>query len=175
MSKNLKPIVNKTVYGNNNMIIKIDGALKKTISGDVGQYALYETVFFIKIVDKLVGPNPVCFATLETHKALAMASHIIDRLNGNETTNFEEIISADQRSSIRAGIFDSGYGVQITSGSAPILCPLQRNHLRGFAELLRVTVQVCEHAAAKARSEFEIRRKKEIKEAANVPRDSQAT
>ncbi len=179
---NMRQIVNKTIYANDSMIIKIDGVIDKKISGDRGQYAAYDTTFFIKIIDKRVGPQPVCSAKLAPHQALSMASHILDRIVGAENSNFEEIISKDQRDSIRAGVFSAGYGVQITSGSAPIFAPLHKNGLRGFAELLRVTVQTCEHFAAVARSKFEERRREEAKKieearraAINVSGNSQAT
>lgn len=170
-----RTIVNKTIYANSGMIIKIDGAVTREVSGDKGQYALYTTAFFIKIVDKAVGPKPVCLAKLAPHQALSMASHILDRIVGAETTNFEEIISADHRSSIRAGIFNAGYGVQITNGSAPIIAPLPKNGLRGFAELLRVTVQTCEHFASVGKVKYEDKRKKELMEINNVPGYSQTT
>ncbi len=172
---NLRAVVNKTIYANENMIIKIDGAVSKEISGKNGEYATYDTIFFIKIVDKRVGSNHICLARLGPHQALSMASHILDRIIGVETSNFEEIISKNQRDSIRAGVFSAGYGVQITSGSAPILAPLHKNGLRGFAELLRVTVQTCEHFAAVAKSNYEARKREEAKEAANASRNSPTT
>ncbi len=169
---NLKTIVNKTIYANESMIIKIDGAISKEISGERGEYATYDTTFFIKIIDKRVGSKHICLAKLAPHQALSMASHILDRIVGAENSNFEEITSRDQRDSIRAGIFSAGYGVQITSGSAPILAPLHKNGLRGFAELLRVTVQTCEHFAAVAKSKYEVRKREE---AVNASRNSPTT
>ena len=173
---NMKQIVNKTIYTSGDMFLKIDGVIDKKISGPVGQYVVYDTAFFVKIFDKKSGTNqPINLAKLAPHKALSMATHILDIVVGVETSNFEEIISADQRGSIRAGVFESGFGIQITHGAIRALVPLTKNDMRGFAELLRVTVQTCEHFAAVARSKYEVRRKKEIAEAANVSRDSQAT
>ena len=176
MSQNMKQIVNKTIYAIGDMFIKIDGVIDKKISGPVGQYVVYDTAFFVKIFDKKSGTNqPICLAKLAPHKALSMASHILDRVVGVETSNFEEIISADQRDSIRAGVFGAGYGIQITHASVQVIASLSKNDMRGFADMLRVTVQTCEHFAAVARSKYEVRKKEEAKEAANVSRDSQTT
>ncbi len=157
-----KTIIKKTIFGvEGKMILKIDGIIKKEVSGDKGQYVYYDTGFFIKIVDTRVGSDPVVTIFTPTIHALAMASHIIDRLNGTQSVNFEATTDRDKKHSIRAGAFDAGYGVMMSSGVVPIFIPLNKVSLRGLAETIKVMAHICEHFAVVAKMKSDERIKNE--------------
>ena len=148
-----KTIIKKKVFGvEGKMILQIDGIIKKEVSGDNDQYVAYGTGFFVKMVDMKVGPEPVVTVFVPTIHALAMSSHIIDRINGVQAVNFEATTDRDKKHSIRAGAFDAGYGIMMSSGIVPIFIPLSKVSLRGLAEMIKIMAHICEHFAVVAKT-----------------------
>ncbi len=146
-NQNTITVVNKTIFcKDKEHTIKIDGTIIRTVvSSQNGSFINFESGYYIKVHNHSAKDNTQqkgedLKVYLGPVAALAMASHILDQLRGSVEGNYEALTGKNGANIVRAGITNNGPGLSITIGGAESFGSLTINELRGFAELLKVTV-----------------------------------
>jgi len=137
-------VLNHTIFcTDKEHTIRIDSTIKvKTTPNPNGTspFVNYSTGFYIKVHNHAQkgGEDFKVYLTPET--TLSLASHMLCQLDGTQGENYEALTGRGGTNILRAGITAKGPGLLITIGGNEAFAPLNNNMLRGFAELLKVTV-----------------------------------